>query len=359
MSDGADVVRPLSVFFSFSHKDQDLRDKLQAHLSALERTGIVRSWHDRRIVPGTDWEGEIDKHLDEADIILLLVSADFLASNYCYEREMRRALERHEAGEAHVIPIILRPVDYGGTPVAKLQALPPGGFPVTAASWENTDAALEQVARGVRQVIDSTLTKRVSDFRSATGANAILQTRRLDGAIAREIPIGESREVVAMIRLERSDGLRLIFDEDAKRGKRAKQFTAEGADVRSTLFTVEFPLSESGVLRTPRMELKVRAPDFEPREHSKAVIIPSLRDSQHHSFLVRANREGEHVLNVELWCDDLEVVGQLLRTQAAHHGGPKDKPPSGTPAMLIATVPLKVMCVAMAATAGGISPSKD
>ncbi len=99
---------PVRVFYSYSHADEDLRQELEKHLSLLQRQGIIAGWHDRKILPGSAWEEELDQHLEEAQIVLLLLSADFMASNYCYDREMQRALERHAQGEAQVIPIYLR-----------------------------------------------------------------------------------------------------------------------------------------------------------------------------------------------------------------------------------------------------------
>lgn len=83
------------VFFSYSHKDEALRDRLEVHLTMLKREGIIETWHDRRITAGDEFAGVIDARLESADLILLLVSADFLNSNYCFDVEMKRALERH------------------------------------------------------------------------------------------------------------------------------------------------------------------------------------------------------------------------------------------------------------------------
>ncbi|MCP4663127.1 MAG: toll/interleukin-1 receptor domain-containing protein [bacterium] len=105
---------PVTVFFSYAHKDEELRDQLAIHLKMLQREKKIRPWHDRKITPGREWEGEIDRHLEEADVILLLVSPDFVASDYCWDVEVARAMERHEAGEARVVPIVLRPVDWSG-----------------------------------------------------------------------------------------------------------------------------------------------------------------------------------------------------------------------------------------------------
>src|SRR4051812_25942213 len=96
------------VFFSYSHADEALRDELEKHLKILQRQGIIEMWHDRRIGAGSELHGEIDENLNSADIILLLVSADFLNSDYCHDVEMKQAIKRHNNGEAIVIPVILR-----------------------------------------------------------------------------------------------------------------------------------------------------------------------------------------------------------------------------------------------------------
>ena len=145
--------RSVKVFISYAHEDNALRDQLVKHLAILKRQGTIRTWHDREIVPGTDWAGQIDAHLETAQLILLLISPDFVSSDYCYEVELKRALERHEAGQAMVIPVILRPVMWSNTPFAKLQALPTDGRAVT--SWSDRDAAFLTVAEGIRGVIES------------------------------------------------------------------------------------------------------------------------------------------------------------------------------------------------------------
>ena len=141
----------LRLFYSYSHKDDLLREQLETHLKLLQRQGLIQPWHDRRILPGDEWVKEIDDNLNRADIILLLVSADFIASDYCYEIEVKRAMERHEAGEARVIPIILRLVDWRGTPFNKLGWLPQNGDPVT--QWRDRDAAWLNVETGIKDAI--------------------------------------------------------------------------------------------------------------------------------------------------------------------------------------------------------------
>ena len=141
----------VELFYSYSHKDEDLRAELERHLSLLRRSGHISEWHDRRIEPGAAWKGEIDSHLRSARIILLLISSDFLASDYCYDIEAKLALERHQRGEAVVIPIILRPADWTAAPFAALQGLPKDAKAIT--TWTNRDEAFLDVARGIRQAV--------------------------------------------------------------------------------------------------------------------------------------------------------------------------------------------------------------
>src|SRR2546426_6860924 len=135
---------PLPIFISYAHEDELLRQQLGTHISLLRRQGLISEWHDREILPGDEWAHEIDEHLERASLILLLISPDFLASDYCYDIEMQRALERHRSGEVRVIPIILRPTDLSDTPFAALQFLPTTGKAIT--TWQNQDEALLDVA---------------------------------------------------------------------------------------------------------------------------------------------------------------------------------------------------------------------
>ena len=148
----AETSIPVEVLCCYSHTDEKWLRKVEIHLGLLQRQGLISLWYDRLIVPGADWAKTIDTHLETASVILLLVSADFMASNYCYSIEMKRALERQEADEARVVPILLRPVDWKGAPFAHLQALPTGAKPL--ASWRNEDQALANVAVGIRRVIE-------------------------------------------------------------------------------------------------------------------------------------------------------------------------------------------------------------
>ena len=137
-----------NVFFSYSHADEILRDQLEKQLAMLKRQGVIETWHDRRIGAGQEIDQLIDDHIEHDEIILLLVSPDFIASDYCYNMEMTRALERHAAGGAVVIPVILRACDWHHSPFGKLLATPQDGKPIT--QWVDRDEAFLQVAKAVR-----------------------------------------------------------------------------------------------------------------------------------------------------------------------------------------------------------------
>src|SRR5437016_2055252 len=105
---GKFALMAVKIFFCYTHEDEDLLNTLKRHLWPLQRQGLIDLWYDRDISAGSEWEQEISQHLNASQIILLLVSPDFMASEYCYSNEMQRAIERHEPREALVIPVILR-----------------------------------------------------------------------------------------------------------------------------------------------------------------------------------------------------------------------------------------------------------
>src|SRR5581483_610683 len=162
---------PVRVFYSYSHKDDEFRIALDNHLRLLQRQGLISAWHDRRLEAGSEWGQQIDSHLRSADIILLLVSSDFLASDYCFDVELQCALDRHRDGEATVIPIILRHVDWSQAPFAELQALPRNGKAVS--SWPDRDEALTNVARGVREAAQKQAARRKQRIEKQTPQNSI------------------------------------------------------------------------------------------------------------------------------------------------------------------------------------------
>ncbi|MCB0617307.1 MAG: toll/interleukin-1 receptor domain-containing protein [Saprospiraceae bacterium] len=139
------------VFLSYAHKDQALQQQLDAHFAALKRSGRITWWDDTLIQPGSEWHDEIHNRIRQADLILLLVSADFLNSKYIWEHELTIALERQARGEVRVVPVILRPCDWQDTPFARLQALPAGAKPVT--QWNDADEAFLNVVLQIKQIL--------------------------------------------------------------------------------------------------------------------------------------------------------------------------------------------------------------
>jgi hypothetical protein len=144
--------RAARAFISYAHLDEAYKSTLERHLALLHHLGLIETWTDRQLLPGQEWDAEIQKRLTEADLILLLVSANFFASTYSYQREMQVALDRRQKDGVVVIPIILSAVDWERAPLARFQALPKNALPI--ASWPNQDEAWADVAKGIRRVVE-------------------------------------------------------------------------------------------------------------------------------------------------------------------------------------------------------------
>lgn len=144
--------RPAKIFISYCHADDDCRKRLDIYLAPLKYEGLIATWTDQLIMPGARWADDISKNLNSSDIIILLISADFIASYYCIEVEMKLALERHQRGEARIIPVFIRPADWSKMPFAVLQGLPKGAKPISC--WSTPDEAWLEVAQGIRSVTE-------------------------------------------------------------------------------------------------------------------------------------------------------------------------------------------------------------
>ena len=214
-----------TVFFSYSHVDEDLRDMLEKHLSALKHQGVIDTWHDRCIRAGDELNIETSDKLESATIILLLVSADFIASSYCYDVEMTRALERHHSGEARVIPVILRACDWQDTPFGKLLAAPKDGRPVR--SWPDLDDAFLDVVRALKVAVHETRGQRTQ------------LRQRVDRADREIAPTGSNP--TAVLARSRSSNLRLRkqFSDADKDSFRDKAFEFMASYFESSLSELE------------------------------------------------------------------------------------------------------------------------
>jgi TIR domain len=140
------------IFISYAHADEDLKKELDKYLKVLKRSSKVQVWNDRELIGGQEWDQTIMSELNKANIILLLISVDFNASDFIWDKELASAMQRHEEGTAHVVPIILRRCEWSNMPYAKLQALPRNATPVT--EYANRDAAFTEIAVGIEKLVD-------------------------------------------------------------------------------------------------------------------------------------------------------------------------------------------------------------
>ena len=145
------------IFLSYAHADEDLKKELDTHLVPLRRSGKIETWNDRELIIGQEWNKEILEELNKADIILLLISKDFIASQYIWEKELEIAMKRHEKGTAKVVPVIVKNCLWQEMPFAKLQALPKNAKPVM--SYEDRDDAFTEIAMSVKKLVEYMISK--------------------------------------------------------------------------------------------------------------------------------------------------------------------------------------------------------
>ena len=162
----------IEIFCCYAREDEPLLEELKSHLISLQHQGRITLWTDVNISPGEDWEQAINQHLDSAQVIILLISPNFMSSDYCYSKELKRAMERNDQGEAHVIPILLRPVLWQGTNFAKLQLLPKNARPIKSSGWFSTDEAFVSVAKEISALIERLLNPPPTDKEAEDENNA-------------------------------------------------------------------------------------------------------------------------------------------------------------------------------------------
>jgi hypothetical protein len=183
---GAQRPKPIHVFISYARADETLKDELLKHLASLRRSGAIAIWHDRDLAPGEPLS-RIEAEIDRADIVLLLLSADYLASDDLHDREMMRAIRRHEGGEAKVVAVLLRPITIEqDAPFADLESFPSGRKAV--ASWPSRDEAWSDVVRGLRRALGL-----------PAGEDADPDSARSDDASAARVEIARSRDRMIIV----------------------------------------------------------------------------------------------------------------------------------------------------------------
>jgi formylglycine-generating enzyme required for sulfatase activity len=255
----------LDVFISYSHQDEDLKDELvNYHLKLLQRDGKINTWQDRDIEAGAVWDEEIRNNLDKADIILMLVTRHFLASDYCYGKEMMRAIKRHEQGTARVISVILSPCSWQYTPFQKLQVLPKDGNPVTR--WADKAEAFLDVELGIRRVVDSIIDKRQEQERRAAEQRqreqveaARREQERLEEERKEQARLAEERRQQAQAEAQRRKQERLAQERQEQERLAAEQRKQEKAEARR----IEQERQQQAAQQTTITSLPIKTFEFE------------------------------------------------------------------------------------------------
>lgn len=152
----------MKAFISYSHDDAEFLTKLHQHLAALRRQNLIETWTDRKIDAGGVLDAEISAAMESADLFLLLVSSSFISSDYCYEKEFKVALDKYQAGDARIVPIIIRPCDWKIEELRQFKALPEDGKPVHSQHWHSLDEALDSITKGLRSFLQSSINKSTS-----------------------------------------------------------------------------------------------------------------------------------------------------------------------------------------------------
>lgn len=163
-------MEPLKVFISYTHKDEKYKKNLVTHLNSLIRQKYITLWYDNLIMPGDDLNEEIRAAMEESQIFLLMVSADYLESYYCFDVEVETIMKLYKSGRAAVIPVVVRPVDLKGTPFENLKSLPTDRKAVS--TFSNQDTAYEDIVKGIRMVVDSYIKKMMSPSDGMAGSSA-------------------------------------------------------------------------------------------------------------------------------------------------------------------------------------------
>ena len=289
----------VSLFYSYSHADEGLRTELSKHLASLRRSGWIREWHDREILPGDPWPQLISLHLESADVILLLLSADFINSNYIWEVEYKRAMQRRAAHEARVVGVVLRPVTLEPLPIKYLQLLPKDAKPVT--QWSDHDSAFRNVSEGILKLVQSMRTPASPTFPGD------LAERILDAGIPGSVTVGKEVLIAVMIRRPSSPGLRSLVE---VYGLHKEEISSSGS------IQLEFPAGPDGNPAEMKLTVSIEAKGFEPQKQSKEVVLPPDGDSLPRLFSMTPRVEGDLLAILELSDDRHLLTSLVLKTHS-------------------------------------------
>ena len=307
MASAIPVPQLVELFYSYAHADELLCRELQKHLTALRRSSLISDWYDRKIDPGSEWTAEIQSALERAGIILLLISADFIYSKYITDVELPFAMNRHESGRARVVPILLRPVEWHDLPFAKLQVLPSEARPVT--SWLNADEAFLDVAKNLRELIYRQRQSDRRDLSELIVAPLESSQRVFDAAMPSTVVQDEGTEVVTMLRLPDSEGLRAILKLD-------RRYSAKSKDVESTGVELEFPHDKFQKSMPALLTLQIESPGFDPPKQHKQIRVLPHGDSDVFVSMLTPRRLGRLKVNVEILMGEIVIGSTLLVTEA-------------------------------------------
>ncbi|MGF1934947.1 MAG: GUN4 domain-containing protein [Nostoc sp. ChiQUE02] len=316
----------LQLFFSYSHKDEALRDELAKHLSILEWQGVISSWHDRKILPGEEWDYQINDNLNTADIILLLISSDFLFSKYCWDVEVKKAIERHHAGEACVIPVILRSVDWSGAPFAKLQALPKNAEPVVSRHWHNQDEAFTDVARGIRAAAEKLKKEREEQQKQEAERLRLREqeeeTRKLQQQQQKRLRLHEQQGEADRLRRQEAERLRRQQEQgeaDRLQRQEVERLRRQGEQEKADKLrlqqqsTAKDLLSEKGIDYTRLRDL-LKAGNWKEADQQTLAVMLQATGREQEGWL-----DPESINNLP--CSDLRTIDQLWVKYSDGHFG--------------------------------------
>ena len=188
--------KPIKLFYSYAHEDEKFREELEKHLSILKRNGMISEWHDRQLKAGIEWESEINRNIEDADIILLLASSDFLSSDYCYNIEIQKAFEQFASGKSRIIPIILRPCRWELSPFSKLQVLPKDAVPIVL--WQNQDEAWLNIVKCIQITCEEIKNKKLDEIsKNDSKLNRNIEVKSVDLKADLDFLKNEEKKILA------------------------------------------------------------------------------------------------------------------------------------------------------------------